>query len=1037
MPAHFPKRPLNAARGAVFALTLTFLPGAVARAQSPIQPSVAAFSSQNPYGVDRAATHTRDGSGLAVGSSGIFGAADSKHGNVANGSMWTTRGNTGAPADTNPYVTFDLGGTTNLQTIRIWNYNENTFTKFGARVIRVSTSPNNTNFTVLGNITLAQGDSTTAEPAQDFGAAVPAIRYVKFQILTNWDGAVFWSSITGMNYAGPDGRYLVGLSEVRFVAYSPPPPAPAVSSPAPTNAATGVEPDTSLSWDTNDGDRTATEYRVFLGVGNPGYEYLIHTTNFPASAAPRMTWQPATNLIQKGLSFWWRVEKITTNGAVSSPVWTFAARPETTAEKDARMAWFRNGKLFGAIVWGLYSGAEGVWPPQTGTKSASWTYAEWMQFWKSMDTITWRNTMEPYLTGTNFNARQMARMCKDAGMEMVYVMPRHHEGYAIWNTQTTTTLAPNGFKIANNPQNPTRRDFFKELVDALRAEGLRVGFYFSLGDWHHPDFPHAGTLWAHPQAANPPAHVEVWSNYVAYLHQQVREIVDPSIITNYGPFDVVYFDYSSSGINGESWGATKLVHLVRQFNPNIIINNRLWNGIANTNGDFATPEADVNNVGYNEYDRDWEAIMSANNPPTWGYGRPDLYPFKTASNLVWDVVDVASKGGTIELSVSPKGDGSLHPSQLSQYAGLGSWMTTNGASVKGTTGKPVGTRPAWGEYTSKRNENRLFLHVFNRPADGNIVASGAYGTVNGAWLLANPSQSLAVTPRADGFQVFLPAGMTDAIDTVIVVDYAFPPAPTTTTTVAAFSSQNVLGLDRSASHTVDSSGLITGNLGPLHAEGEDGKVWTTVGSLGPGTDYAPFITFYLGEVCDVKAIREWGYNAAFLTGGSPIARIGPKNVDVYGSVNGTNFTFVGAVRFALAPGTNNYLGNTVAVNLPGVRYIRLNIRTNYDGAVFDGTGAIRGGDGRGLSGLSEIRFLRGTPGFPVTVRQLGFNGNSFQVQGDGFDLSRSYRLTRSQNLGDGFPTVVDGPRTPAATVDVFTDPAPPDGKAFYRLEEGP
>ncbi len=1038
MPVLFPKKPLNAVPGALFALILTFLPGGVARAQSIIQPTVAAYSSQNPYGIDRAAARTRDSSGLTAGASGIPGAADSTHGSVANGSMWTTRGSTGTPADRSPSITFDLGGTTNLQTIRVWNYNESTFTKFGARGIRVSTSPDNSTFTVLGNLTLAQGGSTTTESAQDFTAAVSAVRYVRFQVLTNWDGAIFWSSLTGTNYGGSDGRYLVGLSEVRFVVETPPPPAQAVSNPGPTNSATGIEPDTALSWDANDDDGAATAYRVSLGVGDPSYNYLVHTSTVPASASSRMSWQPQTNLAQKGMSFWWRVDKITTNGVVSSPVWTFAARPETTAEKDVRMAWFRDGKLFGAIVWGLYSGAEGVWPPQTGTKSSSWTYAEWMQFWKSMDTITWRNTMEPYLTGTNFNAPEMARMCKDAGMEMVYVMPRHHEGYAIWNTQTTTTLAPNGFKIAHNPQNPTRRDFLKELVDALRAEGLRVGFYFSLGDWHHPDFPHAGTLWAHPQAASPPAHVEVWSNYVAYLHQQVREIVDPSIITNYGPFDVVYFDYSSSGINGESWGATKLVHLVRQFNPNIIINNRLWNGLANTNGDFATPEADVNNVGYNEYaDRDWEAIMSANNPPTWGYGRSDLYPFKTASNLVWDVVDVASKGGTIELSVSPKGDGSLHPSQLSQYAGLGAWMTTNGTSVKGTTGNPVGARPAWGEYTSKRSENRLFLHVFNRPAAGSIVASGAYGTVSGAWLLSNPAQSLAVTPRADGFQVFLPAGMTDAIDTVIVVDYAFPPAPTTTTTVAAFSSQNVLGLDRSASHTVDSSGLITGNLGPLHAEGEDGKVWTTVGNLGPATDYAPFITFDLGEMCDVKAIREWGYNAAFLTGGLPIARIGPKDMDVFGSLNGTNFTFAGAVRFARAPGTNNYLGNTVAVNLPGVRYIRLNIRTNYDGAVFDGTGTIRGGDGRSLTGLSEIRFLKGTPGFPVTVRKSGFNGASFQVQGDGFDLDRSYRLTRSQNLGTGFSIVVDGPRAPAATVDVFTDPAPPPGRAFYRIEEMP
>jgi alpha-L-fucosidase len=1005
-----------------------------AHAQNIIQPTVSAYSSQNPYGVDRTAARTRDGSGLAAGSSGILGAADSTHGRVANGTMWTTEGDTGSPTDSDPSITYDLGGTTNLQTLRIWNYNENTFTRFGAKGIRVSTSPDNTTFTVLGNIALAQGGSTTAEPAQDFAAAVSAIRYVKLQILTNWDGASLWSSITGVtNSGGADNRYLAGLSEVRFVGSPTPPPADAVTNPGPVDAATGIEPDTSLSWDANNGDGAATGYRVSIGVGDISYNYLVHTATVPVSASSRMTWQPPANVIQKGSSFWWRVDKVTAAGTVASPVWTFATRPETTVEKDARMAWFRHGKFFGAIVWGLYSGAEGVWPPQTGTKDPSWTYAEWMQFWKGFDTLYYRNTLEPSLTGTNFDATQMARMCKDAGMEMVYVMPRHHDGYAIWNTATSTTISPNGFKIANSPFNPTQRDYLKELVDALHAEGLRVGFYFSLGDWHHPDFPRDGS-WAHPRQGQTIPGAD-WNRYVAYLHQQVREIVDPNTGTDYGTFDAVYFDYSTDGINGEEWGATKLVHMVRQYQPNIIINNRLWNGLDNPNGDYATPEANVANVGYHEYDRDWEAIMSANEPPTWGYGRPDLYPFKSSKDLAWDIVDVASKGGTIELSVSPKGDGSLHPDQLSQYAGLGAWMRANGVSIKGTTGNPAGSRPAWGEYTSKRNENRLYLHVFNRPTDGNIVASGLYGTINRAWLLSNPTQLLTVTPRADGFQVFLPAETTDPIDTVIGVDYIFPASPATTITVAGVSSENVLGLDRDASHTVDSSGLVAGNLGALHAEGEDAIVWTTVGSLGPGTDFAPFITFDLGEVVDIMAIREWGYNAAFLTGGSPIARIGPKDVDVYGSLDGVNFIFAGAARFARAPGVNNYQGNTVAVNLPGVRYIRLNIRTNHDGAVFNGTGTIRGGDGRSLTGLSEIRFQHGPAGFPVTIRQPGFNGSSFHLLADGLDLGRSYRLTRSLNLGDGFPTTVDGPRAPNATIDAFTDPAPPATRAFYRIEE--
>jgi alpha-L-fucosidase len=1015
-----------------------------ATAQVVFQPAVFSFSSENPYGIDRAAARIRDGAGLSSGVSGIAGGVDAIHGSSANGTMWTTRGNTGLPADTAPSITFDLGAATDLQAIRIWSYNESSFTRFGARAVRLSTSPDSTTFTVMGDIEVARGGGNGSEPAQNFAAVVPATRFVRFQILSNWDGASFWSSITGSLTGGVDGRYLAGLSEVRFVGTPAAPPPGTVSNPSPATGVNGVEPDSSLSWDTNDPGGVATGYKVFIGVGDVAYGYLVHTEILPASAAPRMTWQPPANVIQRGSNFWWRVEKTTAGGTVSSPVWSFVTRPETSAEKDARMAWFRHGKLFGAIVWGLYSGAEGVWPPKTGTKSASWSYAEWMQFWKNLESLNYRNTLEPHLTGTAFDAPRMARMCKDAGMEMVYVMPRHHDGYAIWNTQTSTLLAANGFKIANSPYNPSQRDYMKELVDALRAEGLRVGFYFSLGDWHHPDFPHDGIQWAHPTpgSANPPGHSEVWANYVAYLHQQVREIVDPETGTDYGPFDAVYFDYSTGNINGEEWGASKLVHMVRRYHPDIIINNRLWNGLDNPNGDFATPEANIDNVGYNEYDRDWEAIMSANEPPTWGYGRPDLYPFKSARDLAWDIVDVASKNGTIELSVSPKGDGSLHPDQLSRYAELGAWMAVNGSSIKGTTGNPVGSRPPWGEYTSKRNENRLYLHVFNRPADGNVVATGLYDTVGAAWLLNDPARTpLAVTPAADGFQVFLPAASADPINTVIVVGYVFPEIPATTTTVAAVSSENVIGLDRAASHSVDSSGLAAGSTSPVHAEGEDGMVWTTVGSLGPGPDYDPYIIYDLGAVTDVAGIREWGYNSNFQVGNPAvnIAVIGPDEVDIHTSADGVTYNFAGTVRFAPAPGVAGYAGHFIPVDYRGVRFIKLDIKTNHDGAVFNGTGSMRGlADGRSLTGLSEIRFEGSAIADPgMRISAIRYAGSVVEVDASFLEPGTSYRLTRSSNLQDGFPVIVDGPRLPTGTAMTFIDSAPPAARAFYRVEEVP
>ncbi len=807
----------------------------------------------------------------------------------------------------------------------------------------------------------------------------------------------------------------------------------AATTPEPVDAATGVESDIVLAWSPGPGDPAATGYRVTLGVGDAALGFVVHIETL-AAAAGRATWTPPPHMIQTGTRFWWRVDSLSTGGEVAGPVWTFTTRAETTLERDTRMDWFRRGKFFGAIVWGLYSGAEGVWPPQTGTKSPSWTYAEWMQFWKSLPSLTYRDALEPYLTGVNFDAGEMARLCRQAGMEMVYVMPRHHDGYAIWDTATTTTLAPAGFKITNSPFNPGHRDYLKELVDALRAEGLRVGFYFSLGDWHHPDFPRDGS-WAHPQQG-PAVPGADWNRYVEYLYQQVREIVDPTVGADYGPFDAVYFDYSTDGINGEEWGASRLVHLVRRHHPGIIINNRLWNGLDNPNGDYATPEASIDHIGYNQTHRDWEAIMSANHPPTWGYGRPDLYPFKSGADLVGDIVQTAAKGGAIELSVSPKGDGGLHPDQIRQFRELGAWMGLNGVAVKGTTGNPVGVKPSWGEYTANREDSRLYLHVLNRPSDGVIAARCLSGAARRAWILADPARTLPVTTLPGGFQVTLPSAWANPTNTVIAVDYVFPDFQLRSATVAAVSSENVIGLDRDADRTVDSSGLSAGLVGLEHAEGESAIAWTTVGSLGPGTDFDPFITYDLGEVCDVRAIREWGYNAALPTAGTAISKIGPRNVDVYGSADGVTFALAGQVRFARAPGAAGYLGNTVALTAPGVRYLKLDIRDNHDGAVFDGTGVQRGGDGRSLTGLSEIRFVTGPPGVHLWIPNTRPDGSALHFRVEGLDLGRSYRLTRSPGLPWSAASVLEGPRTPQATIDDFTDPAPPS-RAFYRIEETP
>lgn len=150
-----------------------------------------------------------------------------------------------------------------------------------------------------------------------------------------------------------------------------------------------------------------------------------------------------------------------------------------------------------------------------------------------------------------------------------------------------------------------------------------------------------------------------------------------------------------------------------------------------------------------------------------------------------------------------------------------------------------------------------------------------------------------------------------------------------------------------------------------------------------------------------------------------------------------SYAFAGSLIFAQAPGTNGYTGHLIPVFYQNIRYLRLDIKTNHDGAVFDGTGTQPGGDGRSLTGLSEIRFGIASPSIAPEVISSGFNGSAFQVTARGFDLAKTYQMTRSLTLQDSFPTVVDGPRLPAGSTDIFEDASPPPGKAFYRIKEEP
>jgi alpha-L-fucosidase len=243
----------------------------------------------------------------------------------------------------------------------------------------------------------------------------------------------------------------------------------------------------------------------------------------------------------------------------------------------------------------------------------------------------------------------------------------------------------------------SEQDLVGAYVDAFRAEGLRVGLYYSLSDWHHPDYP-ALTDDDRPYSFSPrrPA-PDAWSRYVDYVFAQVTEL-----LTGYGPIDVLWFDGGWERSPRE-WRAAELRELIRSLQPDCLVNERLPGA-----GDFETPEQFV---PASAPDGPWETCMTMNS--TWGYCPADE-GYKSSRELVHTLCEVAGRGGNLLLNVSPRGDGSLPPEQLERLAAVAAWMDRCGASILDTT---PGLEP-WQHYgpsTRREAEGVVYAHVLARP----------------------------------------------------------------------------------------------------------------------------------------------------------------------------------------------------------------------------------------------------------------------------------------------------------------------------------
>jgi alpha-L-fucosidase len=364
---------------------------------------------------------------------------------------------------------------------------------------------------------------------------------------------------------------------------------------------------------------------------------------------------------------------------------------ETDAQKTQRLKWWTDARFGMFIHWGLY---------------ASPARHEWV---KNRERLT-NEQYQKYFDIFNpdlYNPKEWARRAKEAGMKYVVLTAKHHEGFCLWDSKYTDYKATN---------TPFGRDIIKEYVEAFRAEGLKVGFYYSLLDWHHPDYTIDRY---HPQRQESDSAYERMnkgrdmSKYREYIKNQVREL-----LTNYGPISIIWFDFSFPGKNGkgrDDWDSENLLKLARSLQPGIIVDDRLDLKDVEGGWDFTTPEQ-VKVTKWPEYNGKkipWETCQTFSG--SWGYYR-DETSWKSPAQLLELLIESVSKGGNLLLNVGPTARGVFDYRAQERLKAMGDWMDYNSRSIYNCTEAPVEfTPPANTLLTYNPSTKRLYVHLLAYP----------------------------------------------------------------------------------------------------------------------------------------------------------------------------------------------------------------------------------------------------------------------------------------------------------------------------------
>jgi len=420
--------------------------------------------------------------------------------------------------------------------------------------------------------------------------------------------------------------------------------------------------------------------------------------------------------------------------------------------KDERMAWWREARFGMFIHWGLYSIPAGEWGGDTG-------HAEWIRTSAQIPLEEYDKFVSEF-NPVKFNADSWVRMASDAGMKYIVITSKHHDGFSLFNSKYTE------YDIMASPY---QMDILAELAKSCHKYGLKICWYHSIMDWHHPDYlPRRN--WESDrgiQGAN-------FDRYVTYMKNQLEELLQ-----NYGEIGVLWFD----GEWEETWTHERgedLYNYVRTLQPNIIINNRVDTGRSGMQGltrgggylgDFGTPEQEIPPSGVPGVD--WETCMTMNDH--WGYNKNN-HNWKSGTDLVQKLADIVSKGGNFLLNVGPTAEGLFPQHSIERLAVISQWMQLNKEAIHGTLASPFTDLP-WGRCTQKiiDGRTRLYLHVFTWPVDGRLLVPGLYSNPERVYLLSEKESELPFVREEDSIVIQVSDVAPDSMNTIVVMEIAGKP----------------------------------------------------------------------------------------------------------------------------------------------------------------------------------------------------------------------------------------------------------------------